>query len=121
MLVRRKERRGKHLFCCCSSSIELLLLEWVLFDLSHHCIILLHLWHSTPVSSSLSLDRFDGVSLFSLAANRIQIACTLLLTSITFRWTVNRSLVSATTLWTRLGHVVFSLFLADDLVFDIDG
>ena len=59
---------------------------------------------------------------FSLAANRIQIACTLLLTSITFRWTVNRSLVSVAGPWNESRmHQLSFLSLADHLLFNING
>lgn len=49
--------------------------------------------------------------------NRLQVSCTLLLTSITFRWTVNRSLVNHSSLELP-GNVIR---LADDFLFDLAG
>jgi hypothetical protein len=80
-----------------SSTFQLFLLEWILSYFFNYYCILLHICHSTKVSDFYSFYvRHDFISFLStsLAANRIQISATLLLTSITFRWTVNRSLVS---------------------------
>ena len=104
-----------------SSSIDVFLLEWILFDLPDHCGVFLHLWHSTSVSCLLR-DRLHSCFRFSLSANRIQIVCLLLLTSITFRWTVNRSLVSVAGLCSESRmHQLSFLSLADHLLFDING
>ncbi|UJR35037.1 hypothetical protein I4U23_027813 [Adineta vaga] len=46
-----------------------------------------------------------------LSANRIQISCTLLLTSITFRWTVNRSLPTISYLTTMDKYAIMCLFI----------
>ncbi|CAF3824054.1 unnamed protein product [Adineta steineri] len=47
----------------------------------------------------------------NLAANRLQICCTLLLTSITFRWTVNRSLPTISYLTTMDKYAIMCLFI----------
>ena len=77
----------------CSTTIELFLLEWLLSGSSHHHRLVLHFRHSAKVRIRTSGEQHLFSRRFSLAANRLQISCTLLLTSITFRWTVNRSLV----------------------------
>ncbi|CAF2075405.1 unnamed protein product [Rotaria magnacalcarata] len=45
------------------------------------------------------------------AANRLQISCTLLLTSITFRWTVNQSLPTISYLTTMDKYAIMCLFI----------
>ncbi|CAF1685828.1 unnamed protein product, partial [Adineta ricciae] len=47
----------------------------------------------------------------NLCPNRLQISCTLLLTSITFRWTVNRSLPTISYLTTMDKYAIMCLFI----------
>ncbi|CAF3611252.1 unnamed protein product [Rotaria sordida] len=47
----------------------------------------------------------------NLSANRLQISCTLLLTSITFRWTVNRSLPTISYLTAMDKYAIMCLFI----------
>ena len=88
---KREKRRIVVLFF--STSISVFLLEWILSDVSDYHLWLLYLFYSTNVIVHCIIDyKITFVS--RLPQNRLQIAVTLLLTSITFRWTVNRSLVS---------------------------
>jgi hypothetical protein len=77
-----------------SSSTWLLLLEWILSDFYDYSLFILYFLHSTRVNSSITRKMNFYRSFSSLPQSRLQITCTLLLTSVTFRWVVNRSLVS---------------------------
>ena len=58
---------------------------------------------------------------FRLPQNRLQIGVTLLLTSITFRWTVNRSLVGLQASLSLFDQCIVVVSLADDLLSDLVG
>jgi hypothetical protein len=77
-------------------------------------------FHHSELCASMVYDAFFALFLlFSQAANRIQTSSTLLLTSITFRCTVNRSLVSLIIDFILSSTHVF--VLANYFVFDING
>jgi hypothetical protein len=106
-----------------SSSIKLFLLEWILSSTLDYSCIVLYFCNSTEVEFRLffinTLVMF--CSFFSLPANRIQISSTLLLTSITFRWTVNRSLVSFIFQFILIYNYDLFFQIADNFVFNIIG
>ena len=69
-------------------------MEWILSGISDHYLCILYIFNSTEVREKNKGTREFFSWFSSLPQNRLQITATLLLTSITFRWTVNRSLVS---------------------------